>query len=327
MATQTPEQHAPEIDEAELAREMEKLLSESDATTAADPPASKIEDTLISESIADHTSVTEPNKTTEQNIPETAASTPIKASEPKSREKKKVILILALDEKIPIDNVSTYSSLMDTLLSTCTVTRAKKPSSALSFLSSHTPSAILCTDAGLTLKVFDRVYSMVLDYVRAGGTLILMANFASFLVPTELIPFFRKADLPWEMENYFRTTVHLSKNPVTGLSDSLRPFLKEKYSQNAVFLKGVKKEDAWYRPHETSVDESFTNMHFEEGGVTVEADPITDFDQTPVAVASVGKGKIGFLGDVTFEKESESVVLAICGIDQSSTSESIAATP
>lgn len=40
----------------------------------------------------------------------------------------------------------------------------------------------------------------------------------------------------------------------------------------------------------------------------------TETDESPVACASVGQGKLGYLGDVNAERESGDVILAMCGL-------------
>jgi hypothetical protein len=86
--------------------------------------------------------------------------------------------------------------------------------------------------------------------------------------------------------------VTLSQDAVgNGLAASLPAC----YSQKAVFLKNVEDAAAWYRPSKDSVIESL-------------------MAQTPVALAKVGEGKLGYVGDVNKEEGSDAVVLAMCGL-------------
>ena len=79
--------------------------------------------------------------------------------------------------------------------------------------------------------------------------------------------------------------------------------LPEKYSQKAVFLKNVAKEAAVYLPSRDSRIES----------AVFSPEPV-DCEQTPVVLAKVGEGWLGYVGDVNAESESDRVVLAMCGL-------------
>ena len=79
--------------------------------------------------------------------------------------------------------------------------------------------------------------------------------------------------------------------------------LLPKYSQKAVFLKGVDERDAVYRPAKESVVES----------MVFAAQPV-DKEQTGVACKRVGKGRVAYVGDVNAEEGSARVVLGMCGL-------------
>jgi len=79
--------------------------------------------------------------------------------------------------------------------------------------------------------------------------------------------------------------------------------LEPSYSQKAVFLKGVDRNSSWYNPTSDSTTQSM-----------VFAPESVDTTTCPVAMASVGAGKLGYVGDVNGEHGSTLVVLAMSGL-------------
>jgi len=194
-----------------------------------------------------------------------------------------------------------YGSLIEKIHAKAIVQRVKNRVDALNALSGEAPFAVLMTDAAVAKQQYIKVWDAVLKYVREGGTAVCMAQFSSWVKPKEVKPFFKRAGLPWEVGDYERTTVVLNRNAVNSqLAASLPP----RYSQKASFLKNVEDADKWYRPNQDSVIES----------LVFAADPVSNTDKTPVAFAKVMAGRLGYVGDVNGEKDSEIVVLAMCGL-------------
>ena len=209
------------------------------------------------------------------------------------------ILLLALDQQPFFDEL--YTRLIDHLASRATLQRASKPTGAVNYLRTNTPTAILITDPGVTQGKHAAVMAKVTEYVLSGGTAVFAGLFSSFCPPSDLDSMFpAQFGLPWQNGVYHRTTVrlndhvpHIEKN---GLATS--------YSQKAVFLKGVRPHETLYRPAEDSVLES----------LVFPSVPIEDKTQAAAAFAKVGEGWVGFLGDVNAEVESDAVVAAMCGV-------------
>ncbi len=195
-----------------------------------------------------------------------------------------------------------YRPLLDELGSRATLQRAKKASSAIRLLSQEPrPLAVLITDEALTIEENSPVWEAVLEYVRQGGTSIVMVTFSSFVQLSSVGPFFSKAGLQWEAGSYHRATVFLNEEAV---GHDLVAYLPSQYSQKAVFMGNVATADTWYATSENSVVESFV---FAPTSANVAG-------ETPVAIARVGKGKLGYIGDVNTEEESNAVILAMCGL-------------
>jgi hypothetical protein len=206
------------------------------------------------------------------------------------------ILLVSLDTASPFDQL--YQGILEKLNTVAALDRATKPESALQGLADQPPQAVLVTDGGIAQH--RAVYAKLLDYVRGGGRLVLMGNFSSMTRPKDLDRLFQEAGLPWTHGAYQRTTVHRNDTEETSSHTSLPP----SYSQKAVFLAGVPGKDAWYLPNNSSHTQSRVFYPV----------PITDQEQTPIALTNIGKGKLGYVGDVNGEEGSDAVVLAMCGL-------------
>ncbi|KAL0938128.1 triacylglycerol lipase-like protein [Colletotrichum truncatum] len=194
----------------------------------------------------------------------------------------------------------TYANLFTQLLDKANVQRAKKPASALDLLHQlPPPAAVLITDQGLTEGHPD-VWDAVITYVRQGGTAIAMGHFSSFVKPDNIRPFFTKAGLDWDRGAYHRTTVTLNPQ-VAGRAAASLP---GRYSQKALFLKGVQPTAVMYGPDRTSVTESHV----------FPSERVEDLSQAAIAFAQVGNGKIGYVGDVNVEEGTDAAILVMCGL-------------
>ena len=128
-----------------------------------------------------------------------------------------------------------------------------------------------------------------------------MGLFASFVQQSSLKPFFSRAGLDWESGCYHRTTLALNQSAV-GAANAKK--LPQRYSQKAVFVKNVIPGDMWYKTDGDSVVQS---MVFPPTSVNT-------VGETAVALAKVGTGKLGYIGDVNAEEGSNAAILAMCGL-------------
>ncbi|KAE8414615.1 hypothetical protein BDV36DRAFT_286028 [Aspergillus pseudocaelatus] len=195
-----------------------------------------------------------------------------------------------------------YAPLITALRSKAEFQRAETTTSAIQFLAQHPePSVILITDEALTLPKNKAVWEAVLEYVRRGGTAVIMGHFPSFVRPNSLKPFFSQAGLNWETGPYHRTTLAINQTAV-GVANAQK--LPQRYSQKAVFVKNVVPGDMWYKTDDDSVVES----------LVFSPTSVNTAGETPVALANVGTGKLGYVGDVNAEEGSNAVILAMCGL-------------
>jgi hypothetical protein len=210
------------------------------------------------------------------------------------------VLAISLHKQPWFDEM--YAPLLTALTSNTEFQRAENSTEARRFIAqTPKPSAVLITDEALTLRKNNAVWEAVLEYVRGGGTAVIMGHFPSFVRPNDLKPFFSRGGLNWEPGSYHRTTLALNQAAV-GVANAIK--LPLKYSQKAVFVKNVIPGDMWYKTDDDSVVES---MVFPPTSVNT-------VGETAVALAKVGAGKLGYIGDVNAEGESNAVIFAMCGL-------------
>ncbi|KAI9803649.1 MAG: hypothetical protein M1833_000561 [Piccolia ochrophora] len=208
------------------------------------------------------------------------------------------LFLLSFDKTPFFDEL--YAPMIDVLSSKATLKRASKPMGALNYLNTQTPTAVIVTDCALTNRKYSAVLKKVDAYVCMGGTVIFCGDFASSVRPDDLARFFSKWGLEWKPGSYQRTTTHL--NRLVQLVP--HPYLPAAYSQKAVFLKGVAPQARLYIP----TVESWTESH------VFPQEPVKDLEETPVAFQTIGKGRLGYIGDVNAEIGSHAVVRAMCGL-------------
>lgn len=215
---------------------------------------------------------------------------------------KPTILLLQLDQNSSFEPL--YGSFITKLQSLATLNKARQKSQVLQSLASNDekPGAILVTDPEIVQH--KNLITKLMEYVRSGGTLVLMGNFSTFIRPSDQNALFRTMGLPWKREEYLRTTVYLNASAANSIPSSQKTKLPPNYSQKAVFLTGVERNDAWYLPTAESRTESLVFAGAALGNL----------EMTPVACKRVGEGKVGYVGDVNGEEGSDAVVLAMCGL-------------
>lgn len=220
-----------------------------------------------------------------------------------STESRPTLLVLSIEEQSLFDAM--YGRLIALLSSKATLQWMTEPGRTLDYLQTESPSAVLATDAGILKSSHAAVLNKLTDYVREGGTVVLCGLFSSFIRRDEVKPFFeRHFGLPWELGAYHRTDVYLNRHAITtGGKRFVVDRLEAGYSQKANFLKNVAKEAAVYLPNEHSRTQSM-----------VFANESVDVNLTPIAFVKVGKGWLGYIGDVNAEEGSDQVVMAMCGL-------------
>ncbi|KAI1136090.1 hypothetical protein F5Y05DRAFT_123773 [Hypoxylon sp. FL0543] len=191
------------------------------------------------------------------------------------------VLCLCLETENMFNDL--YASLISRITAKAKMDRATTEKAALDMLTRNPPpSVIFVADAGAAH--FMKVWERVIDCLRGGSTVVLAANFSSFVSEGQFKRCFGKIGLPWERGGYHRTDVSLRP---TVVDDRLKERLLPTYSQKALYVSGVARSDVWYAG---------------------------DQDEVAVAFTKVGNGMLGYVGDVNGEDGSEAVVLAMLGL-------------
>ncbi|KAF2432768.1 hypothetical protein EJ08DRAFT_112926 [Tothia fuscella] len=222
------------------------------------------------------------------------------AEEGNTAQPKPAVFILDLEQ--PDLFTAIYSDFVDALASEYRIQRARKKGPAERYLTNteNRPIAILAVDAGLVERKNASLLQQVRDYVHRGGTVIFMANFSGFITPPKMNKFWPETwGLDWQFGEYHRTTVHLNHN-MPWLSTATNS-LPQQYSQKAVNLAQVALSDVLYRPSSDSRTQS---------AVLAES-PVNQY-QTPVAFTKIGRGFVGYIGDMNNETGSQNVVMEMC---------------
>jgi hypothetical protein len=195
-----------------------------------------------------------------------------------------------------------HGHLMNKLAEKSDLKQAGNAQDALDLINGdNDPRGIFVTDPGITTTRNNIVSDKVVEFARNGGTVVLGGLFSSFIRPSDLHTYFNsKWGLPWKAGSYHRTTVTLNRL-AEGLPGGN---LASSYSQKAVFLANVDSKAAWYLPTEDSVIESHVFL----------PEPVANSSETPVVFTKVGKGWLGYVGDVNGEEDTDAVVLGMLGL-------------
>ncbi|TLD28528.1 hypothetical protein PspLS_04224 [Pyricularia sp. CBS 133598] len=146
------------------------------------------------------------------------------------------------------------------------------------------PSVILVADGAITRQ--RKLLERVIDLLHCGATVVLAGYFSSSVSSGELERTLATIGLPWTMGSYTRETVKLRRRAVPG---EVVGRLPSAYSQKTLFLSNVGEPDAWYGRDD-------------------------NHREAAVAFTKVGHGKLGYVGDVNGEDESDTVIMAMCGL-------------
>lgn len=198
------------------------------------------------------------------------------------------ILILSPDSQSLFDDVC--ACLITLLHDRAQVRRVDQAEAASNYLDSHRPDAILVVDAGIEERKYNTVRQKLRDYVWWGGTAVFCGVFSGFILSSDLGALFRTDfGLSWEAGSYCRATVRMNEPGAANLPSTAG--LAPVYSQKALFLRNVECTAAIYV-----------------------SDEVAPRRQTPAAWAKVGKGWIGYIGDVNGEEATDLTILAMCGL-------------
>ena len=200
------------------------------------------------------------------------------------------VLLISLDKLEFFDEM--YSEVIAKLRSKARVTEVTHIASAMQHLSKAQEeyAAIVVTDPAIMEDYFITVQRKLVEYARAGGTVILGFHFSSFARPDELTVFFKdRWALNWKPGDYHRSTFSLNPRANPVFMSRHHPNLPHEYSMKALHLCNTKPEDRIYVSSPGSA-------------------------QSPAIFAKYGNGYLGWIGDVNTEIGTTELLLTMCGV-------------
>ncbi|KAF5344265.1 hypothetical protein D9758_012315 [Tetrapyrgos nigripes] len=209
------------------------------------------------------------------------------------------VLVISLEPEPWFDSMD--ADVLSALRAKTEVIQAKSANEALFHLESG-PSGVFITSSGVAKPKHSKVAKKLVEYAKNGGTVVIGANFSGHITGATMSTFWEKNwGLPWKMGSYHRTTFY--KNATHDIARR-NPALPESFSVKAVHLKGIQPEDAVYRPTSDSRTQS----------LVFPSAAVSDLGEAPVVHRNLGKGSVGYIGDVNAEEYSTDLVLAMLGL-------------
>ncbi len=225
-------------------------------------------------------------------------------------------LVLSLSK--PDELASKNKHFISALRSKLRTVRALNAQKALRYLADENLACVVVADGGINDDKNSAFLSSPMGWVNAGGTVVIGCLFPSSISGREFDQFFEKWGVPWKMGNHSRTTFVLNRLNLQ-LEYYERENLAASYSMEALRLKGVKDEDVLYAPPEDR--DKYKYKDDWEGDsdnkdlsvLSHELPPplVDDLPHVAVAYTRIGKGFLGYVGDVNGEEKTTSVILAM----------------
>ena len=217
-----------------------------------------------------------------------------------STDTKPPILLISIDKDSFLDDISSH--MIAALQRRGPILEATTAADASTKITAHIPSTILITTADFAKKRHAALHSKVAEYARAGGTVIICGQFCNFIEPPRFNAFISSVwDLPWTFGDYHRSTY--IPNPTRR--SKVQHGLPESYCVKAVHIQDAAAEDMVY----ISTPDSRIQSH------VFPPDSAHDLGQAPIVFTALGKGYLGYVGDVNQEKHTTAVILAMCNWD------------
>jgi hypothetical protein len=199
------------------------------------------------------------------------------------------VLLISLNKQPFFDDM--YSQVMAKLRSKADVTEVTHIASAMQhLLVAHQYAAAVVTDPEVMDKGFIAVQEKLVDYARAGGTVVFGFHCSSFVRPNDLARFFKETwSVNWKSGDYTRSMFSLNHQANSVFRSRRGHNLPQQYSMKALHLRGTRAEDRIYISSPSS-------------------------NQSPAVFAKYGDGNLGWIGDVNTEDGTTELLLTMCGI-------------
>lgn len=225
---------------------------------------------------------------------------PTPVSKPKSKPLNPFILILSLENEDFFASI--HKHLLSTMRERIEWKQALTAPDAMTMLASPDLGGVFVTDPGIVRTKNAHVLAKLVEFVKGGGSSVVGGLFSTFTNMGDINTFFANAwGLRWKSGSYHRTT--FIRNPAHDMVKK-NPSLESTYSMKALHVGGVDPSHPVYLPTpELSIR-----------SIGVDLEPINDHTESPAVQARIGKGYLGYVGDVNAEVESTNLVLAMLGL-------------
>lgn len=180
------------------------------------------------------------------------------------------------------------------------------PQAASAFLQLDGPQhpVVLVSESFLESPVLDILAPQAVKFVRDGGSFVFPGPPLDGPARHHYKTLFAAFSLPWIFGSYERTDCVLNPDCDTIRKDNLSPG----YNMKAVKLRNVKRKEKVYVPSAQALQPRFVGD--DSHSFNLAADP----DEVPSAMAEVGTGKVGYIGDINVDDESEGILRAMLGL-------------
>lgn len=180
---------------------------------------------------------------------------------------------------------------LETVSEHISLVQARDTEDALNLMSSTHLSGIFVADPSISDPERTVLREKLGQYTKDGGTVVLGGSFANDFPLAKFREFFEETwGHSWEVGSFllshFKTS---SLNELVNNCSQLPP----NYQMQALCVRGISPTDMVYGVNQSDQSEQL---------------------QAPVVFAKVGKGRLGFVGDVYWEKSTTTVILAMFGL-------------
>lgn len=209
------------------------------------------------------------------------------------------ILLISLSRKEFFEDVA--EPLMAAIKRNATLQFAEDTETAIQLIAEQPqPAVVLVGDEGLTMRENWDTWETVIRYVRQGGIAVVCGSFSSFVQSGAVGPFFARANLGWRASAIGKQEFVLNQHVV---GPNLVSKLPSRYTQTGVFLEHVAEENAWYKTGANATWASRTSIR-----------TLDNETETPVALAAVGLGKLGYVTDFSGDRDTTIIILSMCNL-------------
>jgi len=213
---------------------------------------------------------------------ETASSNEAKESEP--IPKSGFIVILALSNREMFERI--YEDQLVALRKRVDIKFAETSGRALEYLGLPDIRGALISDDGIAKSSNSPALLKVVEYAKNGGLVLIGGLFSSLSDKTDISRTFKLFDVPWQQGSYTRCEAQLNRDHEVSKLNVGK--LRNTTTLKAVLVSGYDQEDILYK--QTHKDAT---------------------EEVPIVRRKLGKGRVGYIGDVNAETGLTPVVLAM----------------